>query len=175
MRTKRKEEVVHPTHKEKAKENYPAFDTWTWRKYDGTPHSFEKFVEENKDNDVFFIGTDSHNKGKKATFTTAVVAYKKGGKGGRIIFHTDRTDAVPSVRQRLLFEAMRSLECAWVLNNKLNESVPISIHLDVNSSLHFESHKYKEELVGLIVSQGFTVANKPNAWAASKVAHNRCN
>ena len=172
MKTKPKEK---PLEKSVKKENYPQFDTWTWRKYDGTPYDFNQFVEENKDNDIFFIGTDSHNKGKRATFTTAVVAYKKGGRGGRIIFHTDRTDAVPSVRQRLLFEAMRSLECGWVLNEKIGAEVDISVHLDINSNLHFESAKYKEELVGLIVSQGFTVGNKPGAWAASKIAHNRCN
>ena len=159
----------------KNKENYPPFETWTWRSYDGTPKSFNQFVEENLDNDYFFIGTDSHNTGKRATFTTAVVAYKKGGRGGRIIFHSDRTDAVPSVRQRLLFEAMRSLECGWILEKKIPDTITLSIHLDVNDNLHFESAKYKEELVGLIVSQGFNVAQKPFAWAATKIAHNRCN
>ena len=33
---------------------------------------------------------------------------------------------------------------------------------------------YKDELVGYITAQGFDCEHKPNAWAASWAADNRC-
>jgi len=69
---------------------------------------------------------------------------------------------------------MRSLEVAWYLDTKVKERNIIEIHLDVNSNLKWKSAQYKEELVGLIVSQGFPAIVKPNAFGASKCADRKC-
>jgi len=148
---------------------------WKWRRYDGKRKAdLDAFIEEHK-NDMFFIGTDSQNYSKKnqCVFTSALIAYKMR-KGGAIITHRDRTPLMPALRQRLLSEAMRSLEVAWYLDQKVPSKSIIGIHLDVNSNLKYKSGQYKDELVGLIMAQGFAALVKPDAWASSKVADSRC-
>jgi predicted RNase H-related nuclease YkuK (DUF458 family) len=154
------------------KNEYPSFDTWKWKNYDETKVvSIKDFVEEHIHSD-FYIGTDSQNYKKKkgcCTFTTALVAYNKG-KGGSVILHSDTTGYMQHLRQRLLIEAMRSLESAWFLSSLLPEDRVITIHLDVNENTKYKSSKYKDELVGMVMAQGFKCAHKPYSWAASGVA-----
>jgi len=155
---------------------YPPFGEWNWRRYDGHKKAdIDEFIKYHKD-DMFFIGTDSQNylKRKKiCVFTTVLIAYKMR-RGGAIITHTDRTPCMASLRQRLLLEAMRSLETAWYLDSKVDSKNIIGIHLDVNSNLKYKSAQYKEELVGLVAAQGFNALTKPDAWAASCVADSKC-
>ena len=160
--------------KKSSKNDYPKFETWKWATYtSGVEYSLDKFLEENKENEFVFIGTDSKTVGKVTAFTSAIVAYKRHV-GGKILIHKSKVPSISSMRQRLVVEAMRSLECAWYMNDKVSKDSVISIHLDVNSNIKFESSSCKEELVGMIVSQGFTVSPKPVSWAATTVAHNRC-
>ena len=155
--------------------SYKPFDEWKWRSYDGKRRvKVEEFVESHKD-DFFFIGTDSQNYSKKqqTIFTTALIAYKFRH-GGSIVIHRDRGRFIDALRQRLLMEAMYSLEVAWFLDSKIPKESIIGIHLDVNRNLKFKSAQYKDELVGLIVAQGYNALIKPDAWAASSVADSRC-
>lgn len=158
------------------KTEYPPFAEWKWKRYDGHKKAdIDEFIETHR-NEMFFIGTDSQNylKRKKiCVFTTVLIAYKMG-KGGAIITHTDRVACLDSLRQRLLLEAMRSLETAWYLDSKVASENIIGIHLDVNSNLRYKSAKYKDELVGLVAAQGFNALVKPDAWAASSVADSKC-
>lgn len=162
----------------KMKENkygYKAFAEWGWRSYDGRKKvSVEDFIKEH-DGAMFFIGTDSQNysKRKVCVFTTALIAYHMG-KGGAIIIHRDKVPHMESLRQRLLMEAMRSLETAWFVNIKIPDKSFIGVHLDVNQSLKYKSGQYKDELVGLIVAQGFSCKTKPDAFAASFAADKKC-
>ena len=159
----------------KFKSEYPPFSSWKWRNYDGTKDiSLLDFIKQH-DNHIFFIGTDSQNyvKGNKCTFTTVLVAYKLRH-GGSVITHTDKVSCIKALRQRLLLEAMRSLETAWYLNSYIPKDQQITIHLDVNSNLKYESSRYKEELVGLVVAQGFKCLVKPDSFAASSVADRKC-
>lgn len=165
------------------KQEYPLFPSWEWKSYDGKSKiNLNEFIKSNSDAD-FFIGTDSQNyrKGKRVCcFTTVLVAYRKG-KGGTVILHSDKTPYMEHLRQRLLIEAMRSLETGWFLSSILpkkkdkdgqiipNENI-VTIHLDVNDSLKYKSGQYKDELVGMVMAQGFKAAWKPNGWAASGVA-----
>lgn len=154
---------------------HPEFSTWNWKTY--TNHNkadINHFVEKHKMAD-FYIGTDSqnHSKKKSCVFTTALIAYTMG-RGGSILTHTDSLPLITNLRERLLMEAMRSLEVAWYLNTMISSEVVVSIHLDVNENLKYKSGKYKDELVGLIMAQGFKVSHKPHSWAASSVADSRC-
>lgn len=154
------------------KQEYPAFPTWDWKSYDGTKNvDITEFIRKNLDAD-FYVGTDSQNyrKGKKhCVFTTVLVAYRKG-KGGNIILHTDKTPYMEHLRQRLLLEAMRSLETGWFIEGLIKKNSVVTIHLDVNENLRYKSAQYKDELVGLVMAQGFKAQWKPYSWAASGVA-----
>lgn len=161
---------------------YEPFAKWDWKSFDGTiKHDPEEFVKKHADH-MFFIGTDSQHrktrKGRVCYFTSAIIAYKMGT-GGVSIIHTDKTKPLSSLRQRLLIETMRSVECAWFLDQQLssNNSITIckpQIHLDVNPDKKHKSSQYLQELVGLVVGQGFEAVCKPNAWAASKLADRKC-
>ena len=154
---------------------YAPFDQWKWRNYDGTATvSIDDFIAKHID-DFFFIGTDSQNytKRRSCTFTSVLIAYTLG-KGGAVILHRDRTPFMSHLRQRLLMEAMRSLEVAWYTSKKIPANSVIEVHLDVNPSLKYKSGQYRDELVGLVAAQGFAVAVKPMSFAASKCADKRC-
>jgi len=81
---------------------------------------------------------------------------------------------ISALRQRLMMEAMRSLETAWYLDSLITNKDIISIHLDVNVNLKFKSGQYKNELISLVASQGYSYSIKPDSFAASKVADNKC-
>ena len=155
--------------------NYSPIEEWKWRQYDGKHKAdLDEFIAKHR-NDLFFIGTDSQSYSKKnvTVFTTALIAYTMH-KGGSVILHRDRVPRMEHLRQRLLMEAMRSLEIAWYLNERIPSESLIGIHLDVNQSLKYKSGQYKDELVGLVVGQGFKALVKPDSWAANSVADSRC-
>jgi len=155
---------------------YGPFDTWKWKDYEGVKMvNVNDFVANHLQDYYYFIGTDSQNYSKKqiCVFTTVLIAYKLH-KGGSVIIHKDKVPFMKNLRQRLLMEAMRSLEAAWYLVKVIPDKNVIRIHLDVNQNLKFESGKYKDELIGLVVSQGFECLVKPDAFAASKVADKKC-
>lgn len=157
------------------KNEYPEFSSWEWKSYDGTQKvDIQNFIKSNLDAD-FYIGTDSQNyqRGKKhCIFTTVVVAYRKG-RGGSIVLHTDKTNYMEHLRQRLLLEAMRSLETGWCVEKLIKKNSIVTIHLDVNENLKYKSAQYKDELVGLVMAQGFKAQWKPYSWAASGVADSK--
>ena len=160
----------------KKSRDYPPFHEWKWKTYDRKKTvELDEFIERHTE-DVFFIGIDSQNYLKRrrtCVFTTALIAYTQG-KGGNIILHTDTVPAITNLRPRLLIEAMRSLEIAWYLSEKIPAENLIGIHLDVNKSLKFKSGQYHDELSGYIMAQGFKCFTKPDAWAASSTADKVC-
>ena len=161
--------------KEFHKKDYPEFASWEWQTYTGHSHTtIQAFLDAHRDAE-FFIGTDSQNYRKKkrvCVFTTVLIAYHRG-KGGQIIMHTDTTPYMEHLRQRLMLEAMRSLETAWFIDGLIKPTTPICIHLDVNANLRYKSSQYKDELVALIMAQGYRAAHKPYAWASSSVADSK--
>ena len=153
---------------------YAPFEQWKWRSYDGKNIiDIDEFIAKNQEK-FFFIGTDSQNytKHRYCNFTSVLIAYGLG-KGGNVILHRDRTAFMPHLRQRLLMEAMRSLEVAMYTSKRVPSNSVIEIHLDVNQNLKFKSGQYKDELVGMVAAQGFRAITKPDAFAASKVADHR--
>ena len=157
------------------RQEYPLFNTWEWKSYDGSKIvNLDNFVKSTEQAE-FFIGTDSQNykKSKKVcVFTSVLVAYTRG-RGGSVIVHTDKTPYMEHLRHRLFLEAMRSLETGWHINTLVSPERVVTIHLDVNASLKFESGRYKDELVGMVAAQGFNASCKPCSWAASSVADTR--
>ena len=153
---------------------HPDFETWDWRTYsEHKKADLNEFIKIHSEKGArFYVGTDSQQK-SSCVFTTALIAYTMGH-GGSIITHSDKLPLIDNLRERLLMEAMRSLEVGWHLNSMISPEDIITIHVDVNENIKFKSGKYKDELVGLVMAQGFEVSHKPHSWAASSVADSRC-
>jgi len=115
------------------------------------------------------VGTDSQVEDKYVEFVTVVVIHTPG-KGGRVAFKRDHIhkDKMVSLRQRLLKEVWLSVECGL----ELSPAIPgnLTVHIDANPVVKHESSKYIQELVGLVVGQGFKHKVKPEAWVATHVA-----
>lgn len=113
------------------------------------------------------IGTDSLQTKRYTQFVTVVVILKPG-KGGRIAYSREVVPRINSLRERLLKETWRSvtlgLECTAQVPGEL------TIHIDANPVAVHKSSQFVQELVGMVVGQGFQALIKPESWAASHCA-----
>jgi predicted RNase H-related nuclease YkuK (DUF458 family) len=139
--------------------------TGTWRTLTGTAVAdVVAFVRENAcDGQAVHVGTDSLPLARTTRFVT-VVAILTPGRGGRALWRRETV----SLRERLLREVWLSVE----LGLSLSPVVPgaLSVHIDANPVARHRSSAYVQELVGLVVSQGFRAVIKPESWAASRTA-----
>jgi len=117
-----------------------------------------------------YVGTDSQvkKKEKKVVYATCIVLYKIG-KGGRIFTSRAKSKIPNSLKERLASEVWRSLEVALEISNTI-KSANIIVHVDVNKSPKFKSGNHQQELVSMVVGQGFKCEIKPNSFAATAVA-----
>ena len=165
---------------------YADFKDWRWREfYENITVDLDAFLDKYvAEGRTMNVGTDSKIRGKYTFFATAIIAHRTNT-GGSVIINKAKVPTYPSLRQKLLMEAMRTLETAWYLAARLSDDVRIRLHVDVNNELKWQSGQYKEELVGMIMGQGFVsykdvigdpdnyprlVYWKPASWAASSVA-----
>ena len=126
------------------------------------------FVRENaRDGQLVHLGTDSLQLARTTRFVT-VVAIVTPGRGGRAAWRRETVGRVASLRERLMREVWLSVE----LGLRLVPVVPgeLSVHIDANPVARHRSSAYVQELVGLVVSQGFRAVIKPDSWAASRAA-----
>lgn len=124
-----------------------------------------------KEGQVVHVGTDSlqgSRGGKKYTQFVTVLIVLTPSKGGRVIYTRELVPRIDSLRQRLLAEVWRSLEVALSIQQFV--SGPLTIHVDANPKERYNSSKYLQELVGMVVGNGFAVAIKPDSWAATHAA-----
>jgi uncharacterized protein len=112
------------------------------------------------------IGTDSLQCGRYTAFVT-VVAILNPPKGGRAIYCRETVPRITSLRERLLKEVWKSVELGMKLGPEMGD---LTIHIDANPNEKYMSSRYVQELVGLVVSQGFRSEIKPNAWCATHAA-----
>ena len=127
-----------------------------------------EFVREQaRDGQVVHLGTDSLQRARHTRFVT-VVAILTPGRGGRAIWTRATCPRIASLRERLLREVWLSVE----LGLRLSPVVPgaLHVHIDANPVERHKSSAYVQELVGLVVSQGFRAVIKPDSWAASRAA-----
>lgn len=120
------------------------------------------------------IACDSQQVGISTEYVTVVVVHRPR-KGGRVFFCRERIPRIRELRERLWNEAWRSVTLAMELEATpdIGEVFPIKvteIHIDANVDPKHKSSKYVEELVGLVMGQGFTAVVKPEAFAASHAA-----
>lgn len=142
------------------------------RDIDGNPVSLEmipNLLDKDKEYQIF-IGTDSKiiRSEKKVKYATCIVLYKKGN-GGKVLVAKEKAPIPSSLKERLSHEVWRSLELCMELN-KVLPNIETVIHIDVNKSNKHKSGKYYQELVSLVVAQGFKCQVKPDAFAAQTIA-----
>jgi len=113
------------------------------------------------------IGTDSLQTGRTTQFVT-VVAVLTPHSGGRAAYTRVIVPRITSLRERLLKEVWYSVSLGMELSAATEGD--LTVHVDANPSEKHLSSKYLQELVGLVVGQGFKVLIKPDSWAASHAA-----
>lgn len=128
------------------------------------------FISDHPSEYEIYIGTDSKvkKKDKRVIYATCIILYKKG-RGGKILIAKERKSLPNSLRERLAIEVWKSIETSIELSKYL-PNVQIVVHVDVNQSQKYKSGDFCQELVSMVVGQGFKCVVKPNAWAAQSVA-----
>lgn len=116
------------------------------------------------------VGTDSQLR-EQTSFVTAIIVHRVG-KGARYFYSREREVFGRSLRQRIFYEAARSLEVAGMLASRLaangHADFDVEIHLDIGR--HGETRDLIREVVGMVTGSGFDARIKPDAFGASKVA-----
>lgn len=140
-----------------------------WRTLSDQPvEDIQTFVAEaTRGGQPVHIGTDSLQTGRFTQFCT-VIAILTPGKGGRAAYCREVVPRMTSLRERLMKEVWKSVEVGMMLDSFIPGD--LTLHVDANPNEKHMSSKYIQELVGLVVGQGFGVRIKPDAWAASHCA-----
>lgn len=118
------------------------------------------------------IGTDSERRDdSSADFVTAVVVHRVGN-GGRYFWRRISNDNIHTLRNRIMNEALLSLEVAKevlaILKSFDASNFDFEIHVDIGEN--GETKTMITEIVGMIRAHNFEVRTKPDSYAASKVA-----
>lgn len=152
----------------------------SWRKFNGeilqktllaeVEHTIER--EFNLGNKLkVCIGTDSQVKGTSIDFATVIV-FLREQKGGFMYIHQERSNQIMSIKERMLAEVQRSIECAYALCDLLDlYDVDLEVHADINTNPMFKSNQALHEAMGYILSMGFVFKAKPEAFASSACAN----
>ncbi|TAF43982.1 MAG: hypothetical protein EAZ51_05175 [Sphingobacteriales bacterium] len=151
-----------------------------WRKFNGevinTPIIAE--VEETIEKETLAgnklkvcIGTDSQVKGVVTDFATVIV-FLREKKGGFMYIHQESSSQKMSIKERMLTEVQKSIECAYSLCDLLDlYDVDLEVHADINTNPMFKSNAALHEAMGYILSMGFVFKAKPEAFASSYCAN----
>ena len=131
------------------------------------PDILQFVAEASRDGQAVHIGTDSLQSGRFTQFVTVVVVLTPR-KGGRVAYRREIAPRITSLRERLLKEVWKSVD----LGLQFTSIVPgdLTVHIDANPVVAHTSSAYVQELVGLVVGQGFKALIKPESWAASHAA-----
>ena len=117
------------------------------------------------------IGTDSQVKGNSIDFATVIV-FLRQQKGGFMFIQQERSIQKMSIKERMLAEVQRSIECAYSLCDLLDlYDVDLEVHADINTNPMFKSNLALHEAMGYILSMGFVFKAKPEAFASSACAN----
>ncbi|MBD3750546.1 MAG: hypothetical protein IE931_13735 [Sphingobacteriales bacterium] len=152
----------------------------TWKKFSGEKltSSILEEVEQAIEREVNLgnklkvcIGTDSQVKGSVTDFATVIV-FLREQKGGFMFIHQERTTQKMSIKERMLSEVQKSIECAYSLCDLLDlYDVDLEVHADINTNPNFKSNAALHEAMGYILSMGFVFKAKPEAFASSYCAN----
>jgi predicted RNase H-related nuclease YkuK (DUF458 family) len=128
----------------------------------------EQFVRDaSRAGQAVHIGTDSLQSGRFTQFVTVVVILTPR-KGGRVAYRREVVPRISSLRERLLKEVWKSVDLGLHFSPIVTGD--LTVHIDANPVVAHKSSQYVQELVGLVVGQGFKALIKPDSWAASHAA-----
>lgn len=117
------------------------------------------------------IGTDSQVKGSVTDFATVIV-FLREQKGGFMFINQERTSQKMSIKERMLCEVQKSIECAYAICPLLDlYHIDLEVHADINTSPSFKSNAALHEAMGYILGMGFVFKAKPEAFASSYCAN----
>ena len=138
-----------------------------WKTLEGEPiEDIVHWVKESTSRgQIVHVGTDSLQTGRWTQFVTVVVILNPP-KGGRVAYIREVVPRITSLRQRLTKEVWMSVELAMALP----EQPELTVHIDANAQERHMSSRYLQELVGMVVGQGFKALWKPDSWAATHAA-----
>lgn len=141
----------------------------SWATYSGDRISdIAVWVRDNCVGKEVHIGTDSMQHSKKTQFVTVVVIITPG-KGGRVALQRETVWKLASLRERLLKETWRSVTLGLQITTVVPQGA-LTVHVDANPDPKHRSSLHVQELVGMVVGQGFACKIKPESWAASHAA-----
>jgi predicted RNase H-related nuclease YkuK (DUF458 family) len=127
-----------------------------------------QFVREaSNDGQAVHVGTDSLQSGRYTRFVTVVVILTPT-KGGRVAYRRVVVPRITSLRERLLTEVWKSVDLGLQFSPVVRGD--LTVHIDANPVVSHKSSQYVQELVGLVVGQGFRALIKPESWAATHTA-----
>jgi len=172
---------------------FDPIEKWEWKEYEGSKKVDPvEFITRYKDR-LFFVGTDSQSYSKVGTcvFTSVIIAYNYDrelgtGHGATIIRYTDKRSIVPkeALSAKLTVETQRSIEICKMIEEQLIELSDdehdymqnlAGVSIDCNcDEVKGKSARYKDMLVGMVVAYGWKAFIKPDSFAASSVADNKC-
>ena len=109
------------------------------------------------------IGTDTNPHAQETTLITTI-CFREPGKGVIVFYQKRSLPTFKSVLDRLIHEAVVSLEVAGEVKS-LTDMVP-TIHADVSPHNNTLSNRVTDAIMGMIKGMGYPVLIKPEAWAA---------
>ena len=110
------------------------------------------------------VGSDSQTYSTHTNLITTI-CFREPRSGVIVFYKSEKVPVPPSLRDRLMMEALDSLEIANMIHEMTGKSP--SIHLDINPSEKYKSNKFYDELTGMIKGCGFECVTKPDAFAAA--------
>lgn len=116
------------------------------------------------------IGTDSQAR-DTVCFVTAIIVHRVG-KGARYYYRKKFMSQVKSLRHKVYTETSFSLEVVNALEKELSKTrcrnLHVEIHVDIGQN--GDTRELIREVVGWVMSSGYEVKIKPQAFGATKVA-----
>jgi len=116
------------------------------------------------------VGTDSQN--TDATKFVIVLAMYRQGQGGRFFYSVEIHKRITNLRQKIYQETQMTLKLANELTTTMiNNDVyhDIVIHVDIGTG--GKTKDLINEIKGWVMSEGYQVYIKPEAYAASAIAN----
>jgi uncharacterized protein len=118
------------------------------------------------------IGSDSEQRSGIVECISAIVIHRVG-RGARYFWRRERHKPFHTLRERIWFEAMQSTSLAKHVLDAFTEreawrSARMIVHVDVGKN--GPTKVLIQEISGYVQAYGFTVAIKPDAYAAFSVA-----
>ena len=131
----------------------------------------QRIKTHNKKKGQVFIGTDSHIKQGKCTFTTTIILLGAEEQCGGIYFYKKEKYNEPELfYNRILKEAEKSINLAMKIT-EICPSTNLEIHMDVSPEEKNEkTSRMAKMLMGYATGSGFKCKIKPDSFAATPVA-----